>query len=88
MRLNNKLHSIGRWSLRAVQRELFGYTGGAAYEAVKAVQAQMTAGTGGDTAMIGSIGSTGGISWGIGREKRYYYCGDTRYKACIACAPL
>ena len=38
------------WSLRAVQRELFGYTGGAAYEAVKAVQAQMTAGTGGDTA--------------------------------------
>ena len=39
------------WSLRAVQRELFGYTGGAAYEAVKAVQAQMTAGTGGDTAI-------------------------------------
>lgn len=42
------------WSLRAVQRELFGYTGGAAYEAVKAVQAQMEAGTaggtGGDTA--------------------------------------
>jgi hypothetical protein len=42
------------WSLRAVQRELFGYTGGAAYEAVKAVQAQMTAdtgaGTGGGTA--------------------------------------
>lgn len=37
------------WSLRAVQRELFGYTGGAAYEAVKAVQAQMTAGTGGGT---------------------------------------
>lgn len=30
------------WSLRAVQRELFGYTGGAAYEAVKAVQAQMS----------------------------------------------
>lgn len=43
------------WSLRAVQRELFGYTGGAAYEAVKAVQAQMAAdtggGTGGDTAI-------------------------------------
>jgi hypothetical protein len=28
-------------SLRAVQRELFGYTGGAAYEAVKAVHEQM-----------------------------------------------
>ncbi len=37
------------WSLRAVQRELFGYTGGAAYEAVKAVRAQMEASTGGDT---------------------------------------
>jgi hypothetical protein len=31
------------WSLRAIQQELFGYTGGAAYEAVKAVQAQMRA---------------------------------------------
>ncbi|MCB8923977.1 MAG: hypothetical protein H6662_20545 [Ardenticatenaceae bacterium] len=43
------------WSLRAVQRDLFGYTGGAAYEAVKAVQAQMEAdtrsGTSGDTAI-------------------------------------
>ena len=28
-------------SLRAIQREIFGYTGGAAYEAVKAVQAEM-----------------------------------------------
>ncbi|MCI0575790.1 MAG: hypothetical protein L0331_06225, partial [Chloroflexi bacterium] len=41
-------------SLRAVQREVFGYTGGAAYEAVKTVQAQMRAsgeldGNGGET---------------------------------------
>ncbi len=47
------------WSLRAVQRELFGYTGGAAYEAVKAIHSEMVAvagagtggGTGGDTTL-------------------------------------
>lgn len=36
--------------MRAVQLELFGRTGGAAYEAVKAIQAQLQAGLG-DTTM-------------------------------------
>jgi hypothetical protein len=56
-----KMHSEGA-SLNSIQREVFGYTGGAAFEAVKTALGDTTTTTGSDTPDTDDLGSEGDSS--------------------------